>query len=227
MSKATVTLAVGARGTGKTAWMVRQVAACSRLMVWDYKGDPRLRGIGERYTDLGAAIRATAAPTFRVHYVVNQRLDVARQFELFCETAWKASRLMLFVAELPQVTKANGGPDVWKRCVNVGRLYEDPDTGRELSLSIIAETQRMAEIDKSIIGNCDVVHLGRLGNLNDCKMFATMWGIQAQELATMPDLHWVEKDPQRPGLRRGVLTFGNVARKKVLPEKTRPKGPTP
>lgn len=219
MSKATVTLAVGARGTGKTAWMIRQCDADKRLLVWDFKGDPRLRGIGERFTDLGALIRAMAAPSFRLHYVVNHHADIPAQFDLFCRAAWAAGRLKMFVAELPEVTKANRAPPSWRRCINIGRLYEGPE-GKPLWLSIIAEAQRLAEIDKSIIGNCDVIHLGRLGNLADCKMFGAMWGIPAGELATMPDLHWIEKIPDKPGITRGVLSFSKpLAQKKIPPKK--------
>lgn len=211
-------LALGARGTGKTAWMIRQCASDARLAVWDFKGDPTLRGIGQRFTDLGAMVRAMAAPKFRVHYVVNHGADIDAQFDLFCRACWLAGNLRMFVAELPEVTRAGRAPPSWRRCVNVGRLYEGPK-GKRLWLSIIAEAQRFAEIDRSVTGNADMIHLGRLGNLSDCKQFGAMWGIKPGDLATMPDLHWIEKVPDKPGFTRGVLTFGNAAKKKTAPPK--------
>ncbi len=224
MTKPTVVLAVGARGTGKTAWMIRQCAGEKRLIVWDFKGDPTLRGIGERFTDLGAMLAAMARPSFRLHYVVNHHADIDAQFDLFCRAAFLIGRLKMFVAELPEVTRANRAPPAWRRCVNVGRDYESKG-GKRLWLSIIVESQRLAEIDKSLIGNCDVIHLGRLGNLADCKMFGAMWGISPADLSTMPDLHWIEKIPDKPGVTRGVLTFAGA--KKSSAPKTRAIGKPP
>lgn len=217
-AKAEVVLALGARGTGKTAWMVRQCERDKRLMVWDFKGDPNLRGIGERHTDLGTLIRATAAPSFRLHYVVNHFQDIGAQFDLFCRAGWRAGRLKMFVAELPEVTKANRAPASWRRCVNIGRDYEHE--GQRLWLAIIAEAQRLPEIDKSIIGNCDVIHAGRLGNLADCKLIASMWGCAPSELATLPDLHWIERHAKRADLARGVLSFGNAGKNKSTGKKS-------
>jgi hypothetical protein len=205
MTKPQVILAAGARGTGKSAWMVRQCAADRRLFVWDFKGDPRLRGVGERFTMLGPALAAMQAPTFRVHYVVNQDADVALQFELVCRAAFKVGRMRLCVMELPEVTSVRKPPPTWRKLVNVGREYED--AGRVQWVSLITETQRPAEIDMSLRGNVDVWHVGRLGNVRDCEMFSRMWGVPVQELSTMPDLHWIEHRQDRPGVTRGVLTF--------------------
>lgn len=211
-AKAEVIGAFGARGTGKTAWMLRQCAKDKRLIVWDFKHDAGLVGVGQRCTTLGAMIRAMDAPAFRLHYLVDHDKDVHAQFELFCRAAWMAGKLRMFVAELPEVTKANRAPAIWRKCVNVGRHYEGGKW-----LSIIAEAQRLAEVDKSFIGNCDVIHTGRLGNLADCKAFGAMWGIDPGELANLPDLHWLEKRPESPELQRGVLSFGNPQKKSRKP----------
>ena len=202
MSKALVQLAAGARGTGKTAWMVQQCRADKRLLWWDFKHDANLDGIGQSHSDLAGLIRAMAAPAFRLRYLVDHDRDVHQQFDLFCRAAWLAGRLRLAVSELPEVTKANRAPAIWRKCVNVGRDYE-----RGKWLAIIAETQRLAEIDKSFIGNCDVVHTGRLGNLGDCEALGRMWGVPVSELAAMADMHYIERRADRPGLTRGVLTF--------------------
>lgn len=207
-SKAEVIAAFGARGTGKTAWMIRQVQDDPRLIVWDFKHDPRLKGIGQPFTSLGDMIRAMAAPRFRLHYLIDHDKPVLEQFEFFCRAAWQQSRLRMFVAELPEVTRAGGGLPVWRKCVNIGRLYEGGKW-----LSIITEAQRPAEVDKSLFGNCDLIHTGRLSTASDCKLFNQLFGMDVRELASMPDLHWIEKRAGSLQLTRGVFTFGNSPKK--------------
>lgn len=213
MTKATVEAAIGARGSGKTAWMIQRCMRDPRLAAWDFKHDPRLDDLAcESFTDLPSFIRAMQAPRFRVRYQVDHDKDVALQFEFFCRAVFKAGCLRMFVAELPEVTKPGRAPPAWRKCVNVGREYV-LDGGKKW-ISIIAEAQREAEIDKSIVGNCDVIHVGRLGNLADCKRLGAMWGLEPREFAELPDLHWIEKHAARPGVTRGVLSFGTTSQKK-------------
>jgi hypothetical protein len=225
----TVEVAIGARGTGKTAWMIQRCARDARLIAWDYKHDPRLDDLGcEAFTDLASFIRAMQASTFRLRYQVDHDKDLDAQFDLFCRAAYKAGCLRMFVAELPEVTRAGRAPAAWRKCLNVGRDYVDD--GERKWLAIIAEAQREAEIDKSIVGNADVIHAGRLGNLADCKRIAGMWGLDPQELAQLPNLQWIEKHADSPELTRGTLSFGNAARpaeKKVSAKKTGAKATPP
>lgn len=208
MAKALAVAAFGARGTGKTAWVIQLIAKSrpKRLLVWDYKHDPSLRqGMGDPFTSLADVARAAKAPAFKVRYLVNHDLDIAAQFDLFCRIAYFAGNLTMFVDELPEVTKANRAPPAWKKCVNVGREYVHE--GKTKSLTIIGAGQRPSECDKTFIANCDIVHTGRLGDMGDAKRISTSWGIGVGELSNLPDLHWIEKSADRAGLRRGILTF--------------------
>lgn len=207
--KALTVAAFGARGTGKTAW-VRQLLARERpkrLLVWDFKHDPGLRDLGTPHRSLPDLVRACAAPSFALRYLPDHGADVHEQFDTFCRAAWLAGNLTLFVDELPEVTKANRAPPAWRRLVNVGREYESG--GQVKAVSIIGAGQRPAECDKSFIANCDVVHVGRLGNAADAQEFARAWGINARELIDLPDLHWLEKRADSSAIQRGVLRFYN------------------
>lgn len=206
--KALTRAAFGARGTGKTAWVRKTIDAEKppRLLVWDFKHDPGLEGIGVPIVSLQQLAIAAKAPAFRLRYMVDHTRNVDDQFRLFCLIAWKAGRLLMFVDELPEVTKANKAPAEWRRCVNVGRDYVDQ--GERKWLAIMAAGQRMAETDKSFISNCDVLHVGRLANAQDCRELAGMWGIQPAEISGMPDLHFLEKRADQRDLVRGVLSFG-------------------
>lgn len=215
-AKAQAVAAFGARGTGKTAWVKQFIRKenPSRLLIWDFKHDPSLKDVGTPCTNLAHMIRACHAETFKLRYLVDHGKDIIAQFDLFCRMAWSAGDLTMFVDELPEVTKANRAPPAWRKCVNVGREYQDG--GKIKRLSIIGAGQRPAECDKTFIANCDIVHTGRLGDQSDAKRFASSWGCDHAELANLPNLHWVEKRADSPEIVRGVLSFGN---EKPTPEK--------
>lgn len=209
-AKALTYAAFGARGTGKTAWVKQLIGRLrpARLMVWDFKHDPSLQDLGHAFASLAECIEAMRAKRFAVRYLVNHAGDVQAQFDLFCKAAWAAGDVLVFVDELPEVTKANKAPQAWRQLVNVGREYQHG--GKVKRVAIIGAGQRPAECDKSFIANADVVHVGRLGNASDAQAMARSWGLQQRELMDLPDLHWREKRAESPQIFSGVLSFGNA-----------------
>jgi hypothetical protein len=207
MSEATRIASFGATGTGKTAWVLQQIAAMTpaRLMVWDFKSDHMLNGLGQGFASWPEFVKACTKQKFTARYLVNQDLDLAQQFDAFCALAWREGNLMMFVDELAEVTKANKAPANWRKCINVGRSYENGTK----SISIIGASQRPSEVDKSFIGNCDVLHFGRIGNIAEAKAFSRQLGCDDKELSTLPNLQWIEKRSNSHELTRGVLSFGN------------------
>ncbi|CAN7410218.1 AAA family ATPase [Acidovorax sp. LjRoot194] len=207
--KALTYAAFGARGTGKTAWVKQLIARLNppRLMVWDFKHDPSLVGMGEPHTSLPGFIEACREKRFSLRYLVDHAGDIHAQFDLFCKAAWVAGDVLVFVDELPEVTKANKAPQAWRQLVNVGREYQHG--GKVKRVAIIGAGQRPAECDKSFIANADVVHVGRLGNASDAQAMARSWGLNQREFMDLPDLHWREKRADMIEIQRGVLSFGN------------------
>lgn len=203
--KALTIAAFGARGTGKTAWIVQQLqqATPERLMVWDFKHDAALRTLGTPYAEWPRFVAACGRPRFAARYLPDHGRDIHQQFDAFCRVAWAAGCLVMFVDELPEVTRANKAPPAWRRCVNVGRDYD----GGTKWLSIIAAGQRPTEVDKSFLSNCDVIHTGRLSYAEDARMFGRMWGIDAAEIINLPDLAWLEKQASVAEVQRGTLVF--------------------
>lgn len=210
MDKALTVAAFGARGTGKTAWVRQTVGKAKppRLMVWDYKHDHALEGLGSPFTSWAAFVRECKKPKFSARYLVSPDHDPHEQFDAFCALAWREGNVLIVVDELAEVTKANKAPGAWRKVVNVGRSY---DNGKK-SIAIIGMSQRPAEVDKSFLGNCDVIHTGRLGDVADARRFAQSWGIDAADLVNLPDLHWVEKRADQAGILRGVLSFTQKGR---------------
>lgn len=223
--KALMLAAFGARGTGKTAWVKQQLAALpqSRVIIWDFKHDPSLTDTGTAYRELPKFIQAMKAPAFRLRYLVDYGQDFAPQFDLFCRAAFHCGNLVMFVDELPEVTKANSAPAAWRRCVNVGRDYTGAD-GKRRALTIIGAGQRPAECDKSFIGNADVIHTGRLANSADAKALAPSIGCHFSQLLGMADLEWLERRAGQVDFRQGRLEFSRTAPRAKRPARTSPKG---
>lgn len=213
--KALTIAAFGARGTGKTAWVKQQIqrAKPARLMIWDFKHDPALEGLGKPLASLPLMIAGLKAPKFALRYLVDHGRDIHAQFDLFCQAAWLAGDVLIFVDELPEVTKANKAPAAWRRCVNVGRLYRGHD-GKERSISIIGAGQRPAECDKSFISNCDVIHTGRLSHAGDARELAQSIGCDFKTLMTLPDLHYLERQAGKATFSTGILSFSRTAKTK-------------
>lgn len=206
--KALITFAAGARGTGKTAFVVQEIKRqrAKRLMLWDFKHDRRLMGVGCDVRTLPELARMAGAATFKARYLVDHGQDIDRQFHWFCRIAWEAGCLLMFVDELPEVSKPGRAPPEWRKCVNVGREYRGAD-GKEKWLSIMAAAQRPAECDKSVISNADVIHTGRLSFLDDAKYMAKTLGCKPEDLLNLPDLHWVEKKASERVHQTGILRF--------------------
>ena len=198
----------GARGTGKTVAALRYLKAArpARLIVWDFKHDPTLAGLGQPVTELPALIRAMARPRYQLRYLVDHDRDVAAQFDLFCRAAWLAGDLTMFVDEVPEVTKPGRAPAAWKKIVNVGRQYTRAD-GQVVGITILGAGQRAAECDKSFISNLDVVRAGRMGHEDDARALAKKIGCAWSELMTLPDLVYFERAASDTTYVRGKLTF--------------------
>lgn len=224
VSKALTVLAFGARGTGKTHWCKGYITQQrpARLAVFDFKNDPGLENVGTAYKSLPEFIRSLKATRFQSRYLVNHAADVQQQFDLFCRACWASGCLLMYVPELPEVTRAGQAPAAWRRCVNVGREYQDG--GHRKWLAIVADGQRPAEVDKSVITNADIVHSGRLAHLEDAKAMAKALNCSPTELMALPDWHWIERRAGELEPRRGGPTGSKsepVAKKTTRPKLTR------
>lgn len=216
----------GARGTGKSHWTREQIkrAKPARLLMWDHKHDPGSASMGQGFTDLGAAIRAMREKRFAVRYMPDLGGDVEAQFDLFCQAAFMAGNLVMWVDELPEVTKAGRAPPYWKRCVNVGREYTGHD-GKRRELTIYGSGQRPGEVDKSFMNNLDVLHTGRIGNASDARILADYLRVDYRELMDMPDRVWIERRAGDAAPVRGGGASGKPAlQKKDLKGPAAPKG---
>ncbi|MGH8209893.1 MAG: hypothetical protein ACREU6_09910 [Steroidobacteraceae bacterium] len=202
-------LVTGSRGSGKSGWTRQQCEAAPRLLVWDSVHEwsrdrvvTPVRSLPELH-DLVVADLRTPGP-FRYGYT--GRVN-GNTFETFCKLAfvWMKARGdgTLVVEELADVTSPAKAPEGWGDIIRKGRHYG----GR-----IYALTQRPAESDKTIAGNADVIHTGRLSFPRDRKTMAEYLDVPVEEITALESLHWIERDMRDRRLTRGVLGFSRPRR---------------
>ena len=147
MSKPLILAALGARGTGKSAWTKQTLAKLhpSRLAVWDLMQEYQLESTGH----LGQFIRSLKARTFALAFHPSRDDKVrARQFDVWCYAMLAAGRLQCVVEEMAFVTQPMKAPPGWREMVLLGRHEQH-------RLSIIGTSQRPASIDKDFLSNCE------------------------------------------------------------------------
>jgi len=197
----------GSRGSGKSGWTRQAVGERQRLLVWDavkeWSRDGLVRPV-RSLTDLHQLIITDiqSPGLFRYGYVGPV---TKKAFVTFCKlaTVWMkaAPEGCVVVEELADVTHAGKAPEGWGELVREGRHY---------SGDIYALTQRPAESDKTVAGNCDLIHAGRQSFPRDRKTMAEYLDVPVEEVTALESLHWIERDMRDRRLSRGVLAFGRT-----------------
>jgi hypothetical protein len=125
-----------------------------------------------------------------------------RQFAFICSLAWSlAARrppVLLVVDELSEFTTATEAPFEWRRVVK---------RGRKAGISVLAAAQRPAEIDKTIWSNASLVRAGRLNYPEDQRTIAAAIAAPLDQVVSLGNLDYLERDHNAAQLRRGRLTF--------------------
>lgn len=204
-TKARIVAAIGASGSGKTAWVRQQLqkGKPKRLIVWDAKPTSNYSDMGKLFTsiaELAYAVRdAGAKGELKAIFRPGTDLENFKdKFDLIGRLvfAWKNNT---FVGEeLATVTRPGWSPNGWLLCVT---------QGREEGLTLFGTAQRPALVDKTFIGNASLIHCGRLSGTNDRKIMANELDCSPDLLRDMKNLEWIER-ADTGETRRGVLTFG-------------------
>jgi hypothetical protein len=163
---------VGATGSGKGVSVSEYLAETKpeRLIVWDPQAE--WGHLGRTYTDLATAIKAMAAPSFRiVFYPGPDARAFADRFSLWCRAVYAAGNCTALVEELADVTTASHAPPAWRR-LNT--------SGRHRGLEVIGCTQRPAFVDKAFLGGCTYIRCFTLRHDADKKCMASALGVAYQ-----------------------------------------------
>lgn len=183
---------------------MQQVRGAPALLVWDSAYEwhrkcrlERVSNLADLHEHLVAELRGDRGP-LRMAWVGAVSKD---HFETFCRLAWvwlRASRGVLIVEELADVTSPGKAPAAWGEIVRKHR-----HSGGQ----VYALTQRPAESDKTIVGNAAVIHCGRMNRASDRKYMADCLDVSLEEITRLQDLDYLERDMRTHRLERGRVRF--------------------
>jgi hypothetical protein len=196
----------GAAGSGKTAWVIQQVRASPRLLVWD-SGYDFLQGCNllpvKSLQELGEIVRLGVRDRQVPQRIAYTGPVTVEHFITFCKLAyvWLRSHPHgdLVVDELADVTHPGKATRGWGEIVRKHRKFR---YGR-----VFAITQRPAESDKSIMGNATAIHCGRMNLESDEVYMARYLRVPPAEIAALHDLEYLELNKRTKQLSRGTVTF--------------------
>lgn len=202
MADAPLVAALGMRGSGKSSWVREYLRKRKRprLAVWDLM---REHQADIKTADLGEAIRAMAQARFSVAYYPDAADEKRRavQFDLWCKAVYCAQRCTALVEEVAFVTSPMKAPPGWRQLSLLGR---------HKGCEVIATSQRPASIDKDFLGNCSLVHTGRLAYEPDAKKVAQTMGVTVEQIMSLPLLHWIERGEKDTKPRFGEVAPGGA-----------------
>jgi hypothetical protein len=182
------------------------VPAAADLLVWDAKNGEWAKKfkltLARTLTELHGLIIANlkTGARFRVAYVGPISRD---HFSIFCKLAWvwlrAKKKRWLVVEELADVTNPGKAPQFWGEILRKGR---DPHQA-----NVIGLTQRPAESDSTIAGNCALIHSGFQSFPRDRKTISEYLDVPVAQVAALSECEWIERNMRTRELRTGKITF--------------------
>lgn len=190
----------GKSRSGKSAWLMQRLAKERSLLVWDVKPEWSMKAKCKLVTtprDLAALIKP-GMPPVRIGYNVPATDE---NFEVFCRLAWlgiNAGTVQnLVIEETADVTNPGKAPVAYGMIIRQGLGF---------GCNIYPTTQRVAESDKTAVGNATVIHTHMLKRADDRKYIARELDIPVTMVEALKPLQWIERHDDG-SLRQGVVTF--------------------
>jgi hypothetical protein len=199
-----LTVAVGASRSGKTAHVKRELAKHVCWLAWDVEGQYEGRVITSA-AELARICGSGADGRY------SYRPRSLGDFGHWAECAFLLARVrekrfpdrvhMAVVAEeTSDVTSPGKAPDGWGMLIRRGLKY---------GVDIYAITQRPSESDKTVMGNASIIHCCGLQRAGDRKYMALEMDIPIAELQGLDrsKLEYIHKDMRDGQWQKGRLTF--------------------
>lgn len=193
---------VGRSRSGKTAWLKKRIEKSPRLLVWDIEGQYNDNmQIISRKADLLAAIKK---PKARISYVPASK----EEFDFWAKCAFVFAQLGsdlgvmtdVVAEEIADVTTPAKAPDGWGMLIRRGSKY---------GANIYGITQRPAESDKTLFGNCHEVHCCAMRRPDDRRYMAKELDLELSEIdgLNFKNLEFIHVDTYNDTKTKGRLTF--------------------
>ncbi len=178
---ADITAVAGSTGSGKSAWIMRQLKGRKRIIVFDAKDEyGELPGF-RRFTSVGEMARhLLRVKAARVAFVPSSREDL----DPFCRVAWAWGDCTVVIEESAAYTNPGKAPPAYHRLLTQGRA---------IGLRMFVVTQRPAESDKTVWGNQTLIWCGRLARRMDRKTMADELDCPIEQLNALRPLDFVIK----------------------------------
>jgi len=193
--KADITVVCGSSGSGKSAWVKKQIKVKPRVIVWDvdeeYTNEKGFEAVTSK-RDLLRLVKSRKKGRFAY---VPKNLG---EFDFWCKVAFAWGNCTAIAEETADVTTPAKAPEGWGVLVR---------RGRKRGISIIGVSQRPAESDKTIIGNASLIHCGMLKRPQDRKYMALEMDVDKSVLDSLKPLEWVEIKAGVQGHKKGKLRF--------------------
>ncbi|MCW8917477.1 MAG: type IV secretory system conjugative DNA transfer family protein [Gammaproteobacteria bacterium] len=179
----------GASGSGKSAWVKKQIARRARVIVWD----PDHEYPGIRCTTPRELLKAiNTRKRGRICFTSSPK-----HFDYWARCAFAWGNCVAVGEELADVTHPGKAPPGWGQLVR---------RGRKRGITVIGISQRPAEADKTLLGNATLIHCGRLRRENDRRVMAAEMDVSLADVSNLAPLEWIESN-EKGDIRRGKLKF--------------------
>ena len=209
MNDGKIVIVAGKSRSGKTVFVNESIKSKPRLLIWDIEDQyPQ----GKKIQSLAALIHAIKHDVQKLRFVPLASIPLALQFEFFCEAGFimgqkcavQGIESTIVVEETSDVTHPGKAPASW------GTLIR---RGLKKGISIYAISQRIAESDKTAIGNASIVHCCALALPNDIRTMSQVLRVSFDEIDSLVSdeekghYEYFQRNINTNVTQKGVLTF--------------------
>lgn len=184
--KAEIFVVTGSSGSGKSSIVKKRLARHKRAIIFDPDDEyGKEKGVctATSVSDLVDKIEATKGGAMKIRIVAR----TPQAFGAVCNIAFAWGNCLFIAEELAgenRTTPSKAPPD-WHKIVS---------RGRKRGITVIGVTQRIAESDKTIIGNASHIFAGRMTRSADRKLIAREIDLPDFTLAGLRDLQFIVAD---------------------------------